>query len=384
MAGCPDILGCPAHLPAYQRLWRETPRYHQPSLHLLDWRHRCRRARRASSHVQEQKERRVRLHTFRCISERLVSTFKRTASQMLTLHRADGWSFCIGLLQATFTLTGYGMVAVMCEEVQNPEREVPRAMVLSVVASGLTGIVYLVPILFVLPDIAQLLTVASGQPIGILFKEATGSAAAGLVLLLLIIGIMFFACIGAMTTASRCAYALARDKAIPGSKLWRRVNDRFGVPLMALLLTVTVVGLMGLIYLGSSAAFNAFTGATTICLSACFVSPVLISLLHRRRGLENSPYPLGRFGYTLNIISVGWVALALVLFCMPVSIPVTASSMNYTSVVFCGFGAISVVWYYIRGRKEFTGPPTRELLVLEAEEPEESIIARARSKGTQG
>lgn len=77
-----------------------------------------------------------------------------------------GWAFFVGLLQAAYTLTGYGMVAAMCEEVQAPEREVPRAMVLSVAAAGLTGVVYLVPILFVLPDVADLLGVANGQPIG--------------------------------------------------------------------------------------------------------------------------------------------------------------------------------------------------------------------------
>ena len=42
---------------------------------------------------------------------------------------------------------------------------------------------------------------------------------------------------------------------------------------------------------------------------------------------------------------------------MPVSLPVTASSMNYASVVFAGFAAMSIGWYFIRGRKDFTGPP---------------------------
>jgi hypothetical protein len=30
----------------------------------------------------------------------------------------SGWAFFVGLLQASYTLTGYGMVAAMCEEVQ--------------------------------------------------------------------------------------------------------------------------------------------------------------------------------------------------------------------------------------------------------------------------
>jgi amino acid transporter len=65
------------------------------------------------------------------------------------------------------------MVAAMCEEVQRPEREVPRAMVLSVAAAGITGIIYLIPILFVLPDVGLLLSVANGQPVGLVFKIGT-------------------------------------------------------------------------------------------------------------------------------------------------------------------------------------------------------------------
>jgi amino acid transporter len=63
------------------------------------------------------------------------------------------------LLQAAYTLTGYGMVAATCEEVQNPHREVPRAIVLSVVAAGITGLLYLIPILFVMPNTFCLLNI---------------------------------------------------------------------------------------------------------------------------------------------------------------------------------------------------------------------------------
>jgi len=31
--------------------------------------------------------------------------------------------------------------------------------------------------------------------------------------------------------------------------------------------------------------------------------------------------------------------------------------MNYASVVFVFFAAVSVFWYVVRGRKTFTGPP---------------------------
>jgi amino acid transporter len=249
------------------------------------------------------------------------------------------------------------MVAAMCEEVQNPHREVPKAMVLSVVAAGVTGLVYLIPILFTLPPVELLLGVANGQPIGLLFKTVTGSAAGGFGLLFLILGVMMFAGIGALTAASRCTYAFARDGAIPGFRLWRRVSPRLDVPVYAVLLSTLVDCLLGLIYFGSTAAFNSFTGVATICLSTSYGLPILILLLRGRRAVRHSSFSLGRFGYAINLLAVCWIVLAVVLFCMPVSLPVTAAGMNYASVVFAGFALISLVWYFAYARKEFKGPP---------------------------
>lgn len=269
----------------------------------------------------------------------------------------SGWAFFVGLLQAAYTLTGYGLVAAMCEEVQNPAREVPKAMVLSVAAAGITGVIYLIPILFVLPDVQMLLNVASGQPIGQLFKTVTGSAAGGFGLLFLILGIWLFAGIGALTAASRCTYAFARDGAIPGSRWLGTTNQKLGIPLWGLVLSTLVDVLLGLIYFGSTAAFTSFTGVATICLSTGYGLPILVSVLRGRKMVKHSTFSLGKFGFIINMICLCWIVLAVVLFCMPVSLPVDAGSMNYASVVFMGFATISVAWYFIRGRKDFTGPP---------------------------
>ena len=255
------------------------------------------------------------------------------------------------------TLTGYGMVAAMCEEVQMPEREVPRAMVLSVAAAGITGIIYLIPILFVLPDVSLLLSVANGQPIGLIFKTATGSAGGGFALLFLILGILFFAGVGALTAASRCTYAFARDGAIPGSRLWARVDKRFDIPLLGLELSTVIDCILGCIYFGSTSAFNAFTGVATICLSVSYGIPILVSLIRGRKAVRHSSFSLGKFGFIINAVTVVWITLAIVLFCMPTAIPVTPVSMNYASVVFMGFASISVMYYVMKGRKVFTGPP---------------------------
>lgn len=249
------------------------------------------------------------------------------------------------------------MVAAMCEEVQQPQREVPKAIVLSVAAAGFTGVIYLIPILFVLPDVKELLAVANGQPIGLIFKTATGSAGGGFGLLFLILGILFFAGVGSLTAASRCTYAFARDGAIPFSNLWGSVSPALQIPLWGLVLSTVVDMLLGLIYFGSTAAFNSFTGCATICLSCSYGIPILVSLLRGRKAVKHSTFSLGKFGFFINWLTILWIVLAIVIFCMPVAIPVTLSNMNYASVVFMGFAAISVIWYLISGRKNFSGPP---------------------------
>lgn len=288
----------------------------------------------------------------------------------------DGWSFFVGLLQPAYVLTGYGMVASMCEEVQSPEREVPKAIVLSVVAAGITGLIFLIPILFVLPEVQTLLEVANGQPIGFIFKTATGSAGGGFGLLFLILGIWLFAGVGALTASSRCTYAFARDGAIPGSGLWSKVDKRFDIPLWALTLSAIVDCLLGLIYFGSSAAFGSFTGVATICLSTSYGLPILVSVVGGRKQLEHASFSLGRFGFVINITTLLWIVLAIFLFCMPTNLAgLDASTMNYASVVFAGFAAISLIWYAAWGRKHFSGPP-----ILQSEIAEHGVgVVRGQS-----
>jgi len=114
---------------------------------------------------------------------------------------------------------------------------------------------------------------------------------------------------------------------------------------------------LGLIFLGSTAAFNAFVGVAVICLGASYAMPVAASLANGRRDVADAPFSLGRWGYAVNTFAVLWVTFSIVLFSMPAVIPVTRVSMNYASVVFVGFAVLSGVWYLISGKRNYHGPP---------------------------
>lgn len=271
----------------------------------------------------------------------------------------------------------------MCEEVQQPATQVPKAMVATIVLNLCAGFVFLVPLLFVLPPQADLVALASGQPVPPIIKAAVGSSGGTFALLIPLLVLGIFCGIGCTTAASRCTWAFARDGAIPGSRWWKVVNPKLDVPLNAMMLSMVVQLVLGLIYFGSTAAFNAFSGVGVICLTLSYACPIAVSLAGGRRLIAEGSFYLGPIGLVCNIIALckfgfqdsnflllthgtGWSALAIPLFCMPTAIPVTADLMNYASVVFFAFFVIATAWYFIWGKKNYQGPPTQEDAVLAA------------------
>ncbi|KAG7087785.1 hypothetical protein E1B28_013726 [Marasmius oreades] len=268
-----------------------------------------------------------------------------------------GWSFFIGLLPPAFAYSAICLIASMAEEVHNPTVDLPRAIFWQIPIGLVNGIVFLLPIMFTLPDISTLLTVPGGQPIGVIYTMVMGSKAGGFGIWIILFGIGVFCGISILCVASRATWAFARDKAIPFHQTFSYIPPGIDVPLNAYALSTLIQLLLGLIYLGSSTAFNAFVGVAVMCLGASYALPIAISLANGRKDVKDSPYPLGRWGVVLNVIAVAWVAFEIVLFSMPPVIPVTIVTMNYASVVFVGFGVISAGWYMISGRYHYTGPP---------------------------
>ncbi|KAJ4169669.1 hypothetical protein NW754_005820 [Fusarium falciforme] len=270
----------------------------------------------------------------------------------------DGWSFCVGLLHAAYATSSTGMIISMCEEVQQPSTQVPKAMVATIFINTFAGLLFLIPLVFVLPDIAELIT--SAQPVPAIIKSAVGSAggAFGLVFPLMVLAIICG--IGCTTATSRCIWAFARDGAIPGARWWSKVNHQLDVPLNAMMLSMAVQIILGVIYFGSSAAFNAFSGVGVICLTASYATPIAISLATGRKQVKTGSFYLGTLGTVANVIAIAWSLLALPLFCMPSAIPVTAETVNYAPVVFVFACLVSGIWYWVWGHKNYAGPPTHD------------------------
>lgn len=214
----------------------------------------------------------------------------------------DGWSFMVGLLHAGYATSSTGMIIGMCEEVQEPAVQVPKAMVLTIIINTFAGLLFLIPIIFVMPEIATLDTI---QPVPPIILSAVGKPGAAIALLIPLMVLAIMCGIACTTAASRCTWAFARDGAIPGSKWWIKVNKKLDVPLNAMMLSMVVQIVLAVINFGSAAAFAAFSGVGVIALTAAYACPIAISLFTGRKQVAAGRFYYGKFGMVCNVIALG-------------------------------------------------------------------------------
>jgi hypothetical protein len=117
----------------------------------------------------------------------------------------------------------------LAEELIHPARNVPIAMVGSVLVNGIMGFGYAIVLLISLGDLNELLTSPIGFPFMQLFLNVTKSTTGATILSLSVSLIAVAANAAGLTSTSRTAWAFARDSAIPSSRYFARVNSKLRV-----------------------------------------------------------------------------------------------------------------------------------------------------------
>ncbi|GAA1812574.1 amino acid permease [Planosporangium flavigriseum] len=263
------------------------------------------------------------------------------------------YAVLIGLLMAQYTYTGYDASAHVAEETHNAARNAPRGIVMSVVVSVVAGFFLLFAITWSIRDYDAQAATGLGLPPAQIFIDAAGPGL-GKFLLFICVVAQFFCGMASVTANSRMSYAFARDGALPGSRLWKRVNPRTGTPTNSIWLCVTCSTVLVLPSLVNTTAYLAATSVAVIGLYIAYVAPVYLRL--RNPDFRPGPWNLGRWSGLVGWTAIGWVAFICVLFVLPTASPVKLSNFNYT-IVAVGVVALGAwLWWIISARKWFTGP----------------------------
>jgi len=306
--------------------------------------------------------------------------------------------FCLGLLLAQYTITGFDASAHVSEETVGARTEAPKAIVRSIYISAIAALVMNVAMIAALPkkgDVDAYTAIAFGgegdaflvNAAPRLISSAVGETAAKLLVLIAIVG-QFFCGLASVTANSRMIYAFSRDGALPGSKIWHRINTKTRTPTNSVWLGVVLSAIVGLLSLyqkgGYSTAFFALTGICVIGLYISYAIPIYLRL--RSPDFVPGPWNLKGKHKLVGWTALAWIVFISVLFVAPLFWPFwpiwgeenefapgffRVNNFNFTGPLILLSGLFVVLYWRLSGRKWFTGPKVQgtpeELAAIEKE-----------------
>jgi choline transport protein len=220
--------------------------------------------------------------------------------------------------------------------------------------------------MFALGDISADLSHPSGQPWVAVILRITGSRAATIIFILIMIFMYFFCAVNQVTTSSRQVFAFARDKGLPYHEFLSRVN-RKGVPVNAVYVTLAYTCILALIIIGSTTAFSIIL---SVSATGLFTSYLVVIGTVLARKLRREPFPASRFkssraiGIFVNTIAMCFLSVAFLFLFFPAAPAPDAASMNWSILIYGVVILFSGLYYYVKGQYQYDVSILRLLLLM--------------------
>jgi amino acid transporter len=299
----------------------------------------------------------------------------------------DGWGFWfyvlpLGFLLTQYTITGFDASAHLSEETHGAANTAAKGLWKSIFYSAIGGWILLLAFLFAVQD-AEGVT-AGGGGVAVVLTQALDAKVAGFVLLISAFG-QLFCSTACMTSTSRMTYAFSRDGAVPGARLWAKLNKK-KIPANAVILAAVVAVIITLpalleVNIGSEEAPilvpTAFYAVVSVAVIGLFLSFLVPIWLRWRIGdkFPQGSWNLGNKWKWMAPLAIAEIAIVSVYFILPFTpagtpgflrwlngspsaeeVPFDWKFVNYAPIL--TIGALIVLWigWHVSAKKWFTGP----------------------------
>jgi amino acid transporter len=226
---------------------------------------------------------------------------------------AIGGGLMAAMIMGIATLVGFDSAANMAEEAKDPFRSVPRAIVASVVAAAVLGMVFVIALTIAIKDIPR--ASATDSPVALILRDQLGPMMERS-LLVAIVFAFFGAGLVTLATCARMVFAMSRDSRFPAHQLMRRVDPRTQTPIPATILIV-VVGFVLMGVLRGSALLKLLTVGGLIGAVLYGAIIVLYLGVRKRLGRQEDAFDLGRFEMPVAIGALVWSVLVVFVLVSP-------------------------------------------------------------------
>lgn len=212
-----------------------------------------------------------------------------------------GWSFL-----------GFEASGAIAEEVKDPERAVPRSIIVVLGFVGVVVIFAALAVLLAIPDINAAMTGNVADPVVQTLEFHFGEAITKPLLAIIALG--FTASMVALQTAvSRTVFSFARDRAFPFHEFFAHLSGDHRLPARAIVSVGLVSAAFLLVSLWAEQIYTLLVSFVVGGFYISFAFPVLAALyLHLRGRHESGPFNLGRLSFAVTLIASAWLVFELV------------------------------------------------------------------------
>jgi amino acid transporter len=219
-------------------------------------------------------------------------------------------AFLAAALASIWIFYGFEACGDIAEEVHDPSRQVPRAMMMTLAVGASVSFFVTLSLILAVPDIGAVMSGADADPIGGILAATFGDTGSKVALALVLFA--FISCtIAIQGAAIRLVYSFARDGMVLGSRALSTVHPRWHMPPGAVAVAVAVPAVITLL---PSATVPKIISFATVGIYLGFQSVVLASIIARSRGWRPSgSFSLGGWGWLVNVVALVYGVSAILI-----------------------------------------------------------------------
>ncbi len=221
-------------------------------------------------------------------------------------------AFLAASLIGLFQFYGFEACGDVAEEVPDPGRRIPRAMLLTILVGGAVALLVAGAFIMAVADMPAVIAGEDADPIGTILGDAFGSTGSKVVLAVVLVSFMS-CCLSLQAAASRMLFSYGRDRMIFGSETVGRISPRLHVPPGALTVAAVVPGAIILLSSVSEDALTRIISFAALGIYIAFQMVVFAALVARLRGWRPAGrFTLGRWGLAVNVLALVYGLAAMI------------------------------------------------------------------------
>lgn len=106
---------------------------------------------------------------------------------------------------------------------------------------------------------------------------------------------------------------------------------------------------------------NAILSIGVVSLLSSYIVSISCILIKRIRGEPLLPrrWSLGKWGFAVNAVGLGYLMIAYLFAFFPLGTPVTLETMNWACAAYGGVAIVAIVYYCLYAKRQYVAPVSR-------------------------